>query len=312
MIKLMGAPCDAGANTAGASLGPNALRQAGVVSSLQEMGCLVEDCGDLAVGRFATEETLQGHRHFQEVLAWNRVVYSETSKVLLEGALPVLLGGDHSLAMGSISAVSAYCRQQNRELRVVWLDAHADFNTGTTSTTGNMHGMPLTVLCGEGPVELTQLGGISPALLPSQVYLLGVRSVDPEEKNALRRVNLHVSSMQRIRGKGIVRAMDKVLAGVVPGMHLHVSFDVDCLDPLVLPGVSTPEAGGMQIDALSYCMARIAQTGCVGSVDLVELNPLVDPTGTSAEHAVQLLAVLLDPDWGRHVQRVFDWTGYAA
>ena len=243
MIKLIGAPCDAGANKTGASLGPNALRQAGVVGGLRGMGCLVEDCGDLSVGLFAKEESLQGHRNFQEVLAWNRAVFSGTRKVLFEGALPVLLGGDHSLAMGSISAVSAHFRQQKKTLRVVWLDAHADFNTGNTSTTGNMHGMPLTVLCGEGPVELTQLGGFSPALLPSQVYLLGVRSVDPEEKHALRRVNLPVLSMQRIRGKGIARAMDKVLADVVPGMHVHVSFDVDCLDPLVLRSCGTKSLG---------------------------------------------------------------------
>lgn len=311
MIALIGAPCDAGANTAGSALGPDALRRAGIQYSLQKTGCKVEDLGDLQVELPEKDTVVQGYRNFHEVVAWNRAVHLAVASALKDGNVPVLLGGDHSLAMGSISAVSAHCRRVHKALRVVWLDAHADFNTASTSTTGNMHGMPLTALCGQGPPELTQLGGFCPALQASQIRLLGVRSIDPEEHRAVRRAALPIVTMRNIHGRGIVQAMNAALADIDPGTHLHVSFDVDCIDPSVLPGVSTPEEGGLQLDALHYCLARIAQTGCVASVDLVELNPLADPSGESAERAVELLSVLLNPDWERHVQRPFDWVEHA-
>ncbi|WP_394673037.1 arginase [Limnobacter sp.] len=311
MIALIGAPCDAGANTAGSALGPDALRRAGIQYSLQKTGCKVEDLGDLQVELPEKDTVVQGYRNFHEVVAWNRAVHLAVASALKDGNVPVLLGGDHSLAMGSISAVSAHCRRVHKALRVVWLDAHADFNTASTSTTGNMHGMPLTALCGQGPPELTQLGGFCPALQASQIRLLGVRSIDPEEHRAVRRAALPMVTMRNIHGRGIVQAMNAALADIDPGTHLHVSFDVDCIDPSVLPGVSTPEEGGLQLDALHYCLARIAQTGCVASVDLVELNPLADPSGESAERAVELLSVLLNPDWERHVQRPFDWVEHA-
>lgn len=311
MIALIGAPCDAGANTAGSALGPGALRRAGIQYSLQKTGCKVEDLGDLQVELPEKDTVVQGYRNFHEVVAWNRAVHLAVASALKDGNVPVLLGGDHSLAMGSISAVSAHCRRAHKALRVVWLDAHADFNTASTSTTGNMHGMPLTALCGQGPPELTQLGGFCPALQASQIRLLGVRSIDPEEHRAVRRAALTMVTMRNIHGRGIVQAMNAALADIDPGTHVHVSFDVDCIDPSVLPGVSTPEQGGLQLDALHYCLARIAQTGCVASVDLVELNPLADPSGESAERAVELLSVLLNPDWERHVQRPFDWVEHA-
>ncbi|VWX34369.1 Arginase [Limnobacter sp. 130] len=311
MIALIGAPCDAGANTAGSALGPDALRRAGIQYSLQKTGCKVEDLGDLQVELPEKDTVVQGYRNFHEVVAWNRAVHLAVASALKDGNVPVLLGGDHSLAMGSISAVSAHCRRAHKALRVVWLDAHADFNTASTSTTGNMHGMPLTALCGQGPPELTQLGGFCPALQASQIRLLGVRSIDPEEHRAVRRAALTMVTMRNIHGRGIVQAMNAALADIDPGTHVHVSFDVDCIDPSVLPGVSTPEQGGLQLDALHYCLARIAQTGCVASVDLVELNPLADPSGESAERAVELLSVLLNPDWERHVQRPFDWVEHA-
>ena len=175
MIALIGAPCDAGANTAGSALGPDALRRAGIQYSLQKTGCKVEDLGDLQVELPENDTVVQGYRNFHEVVAWNRAVHLAVASALKDGNVPVLLGGDHSLAMGSISAVSAHCRRAHKALRVVWLDAHADFNTASTSTTGNMHGMPLTALCGQGPPELTQLGGFCPALQASQIRLLGVR-----------------------------------------------------------------------------------------------------------------------------------------
>ncbi|WP_341236892.1 arginase [uncultured Limnobacter sp.] len=311
MIALIGAPCDAGANTAGSALGPDALRRAGIQYSLQKTGCKVEDLGDLQVELPENDTVVQGYRNFHEVVAWNRAVHLAVASALKDGNVPVLLGGDHSLAMGSISAVSAHCRRVHKALRVVWLDAHADFNTASTSTTGNMHGMPLTALCGQGPPELTQLGGFCPALQASQIRLLGVRSIDPEEHRAVRRAALPIVTMRNIHGRGIVQAMNAALADIDPGTHVHVSFDVDCIDPSVLPGVSTPEEGGLQLNALHYCLARIAQTGCVASVDLVELNPLADPSGESAERAVELLSVLLNPDWERHVQRPFDWAEHA-
>jgi arginase len=311
MISLIGAPCEAGANVTGSAKGPDSLRRAGICDSLVRMGCKVEDQGNLQAKAPEQNSTVMGYRNFHEVVAWARAVHIAVAGALKEGNVPVLLGGDHSLAMGSISAVAAHCRREHKSLRVLWLDAHADFNTASTSITGNMHGMPLTALCGQGPSELTQLAGFYPALQTSQIRLLGVRSIDPEEHRAVRRAALPILTMRHIQGRGIVRAMNAALADIVPGTHVHVSFDVDCIDPSVLPGVSTPEKGGLQLDTLRYCMARIAQTGCVASVDLVELNPVADPTGESAKRAVDLLAVLLNPDWERHVQRAFSWADHA-
>ncbi len=290
-VSLIGAPCDAGANTEGANLGPQAFRDAALVQGLKAAGCDVNECGDISVHEESMQEFL-GYKQLHAVMLWNQAVYQQVSQALVGGHLPVLLGGDHSLAMGSISAVAAHCKVNHTPLRVVWFDAHADFNTESTSPTGNLHGMPLAVLSGQGPHALTHMAGYSPVLNPSQVRLLGVRSVDPAEQLAVRKARVPVFGMKRMARIGLKATMDRVLADVVPGTHVHVSLDVDCLDPGDAPGVSTPEQGGMALHALHYCLMRIAQTGCLGSLDVVELNPVNDLNGLTARSVRDLVCAL--------------------
>ncbi len=298
-VSLMGAPCDVGANTEGADLGPRAFRKAGLLQGLQAAGCDVKECGDLNIhDEDLRENEFLGYKQLHAVMLWNQAVYEQVAQALKSGRLPVLLGGDHSLAMGSISAVAAHCKASDTPLRVVWFDAHADFNTESTSPTGNLHGMPLAVLSGQGPHALTHMAGYSPVVSPSQLRLLGVRSVDPAEQLAVRKARVPVFGMRRMARIGLKATMDRVLADVRPGTHVHVSLDVDCLDPVDAPGVSTPEQGGMALHALHYCLMRIAQTGCMGSLDVVELNPVHDPHGLTARRVCDLMCAL----FARHLQ----------
>ena len=302
-VSLIGAPCDVGANTGGADLGPAAFRKVGLLEGLQAAGCNVHDCGDLSVqedwlpdAHVSSQDQL-GYKELHAVMLWNQAVYQQVAQALRSGRLPVLLGGDHSLAMGSISAVAAHCKANNTPLRVVWFDAHADFNTESTSPTGNLHGMPLAVLSGQGPHALTHMAGYSPVVKPSQLRLIGVRSVDPAEQLAVSKARVPVFGMKRMARIGLKATMDRVLADVCPGTHVHVSLDVDCLDPGDAPGVSTPEQGGMALHALHYCLMRIAQTGCMGSLDVVELNPVHDVNGLTARRVCDSVCAL----FARHV-----------
>jgi arginase len=307
-VSVIGAPCDVGANTGGAHLGPQAFRKVGLLEGLQAAGCNVKECGDLnmheesmcenssAAGNASSNELL-GYKQLHAVMLWNHAVYEQVAQALKSGRLPVLLGGDHSLAMGSISAVAAHCKASDTPLRVVWFDAHADFNTESTSPTGNLHGMPLAVLSGQGPHALTHMAGYSPVVTPSQLRLLGVRSVDPAEQLAVRKARVPVFGMKRMARIGLKATMDRVLADVGPGTHVHVSLDVDCLDPQDAPGVSTPEQGGMALHALHYCLMRIAQTGCMGSLDVVELNPVHDLKGLTARRVRDVVCAL----FARHI-----------
>jgi len=208
------------------------------------------------------------------------------------GHLPVMLGGDHCLAMGSITAAARWCREQGKKLRVLWLDAHADFNTSIITPSGNVHGMPVACLCGYGPRELTELGGSAPALQPDQIRQIGIRSVDPGEKKLVHDVGLDIYDMRYIDEIGVKRAMEEALEGVDADTHLHVSFDVDFLDPSIAPGVGTRVRGGPNYREAQLVMEMIADTGRVGSLDIVELNPAFDKRNMTAKLAVDLVESL--------------------
>jgi arginase len=211
---------------------------------------------------------------------------------LQQQRLPLLLGGDHSLSVGSISAVARHCREQGRKLRVLWLDAHADFNTSELSPSGNVHGMPLACLCGFGPAELTGLGGATPALEPAWVRELGVRSVDGGEKRFLHEQGLEVFDMRYVDEMGMRQTVEQALAGLDGDTHLHVSFDVDFLDPEIAPGVGTRVPGGPTYREAQLCMEMIADTRRLGSLDVVELNPAFDVHNKTAVLAVDLIESL--------------------
>lgn len=291
-IRLIGAPTDIGAGTRGASMGPEALRVAGLQATLEGRGLQVKDDGNLSGPPNPWHAPVQGYRHLAEVAAWNRSVHEAVFSALSEGDLPLLLGGDHCLAIGSISAVARRCRQTGQALRVLWLDAHADFNTASLTPTGNTHGMPVAVLCGHGPAELTGIGGVVPAIQAPAVRQVGIRSVDEGEKHLIRQSGLQVFDMRYIDEQGMRHTMEAALAGVDAQTHLHVSFDVDFLDAMIAPGVGTAVKGGPTYREAQLCMEMIADTGRLASLDVMELNPALDVRNATAEVVLELVESL--------------------
>ncbi len=257
---LIGAPTDVGASERGASMGPEALRVAGLARRLEEYGLKVVDRGNLAGPGNPVRVPANGYRHLDEVVFWNRLVHDAVLAELRDGRLPVLLGGDHSLAVGSISAVARHCRTTGKRLRVLWLDAHADFNTHELSPSGNLHGMPVACLCGFGPPELLALAGPVPAIMPDCLRQLGVRSVDPGERRLVHEHGIDVFDMRHV---------DEV------GMRM---------------GTTVP--GGPTYREAQLCMEMIADTGRLASLDIVELNPAFDVRNRTAALAVDLVESL--------------------
>jgi arginase len=292
LVSLIGAPTDIGAGARGASMGPEALRVAGIGPILQSHGLEVADRGNLSGPANPWLPPVDGYRHLPEVVAWNRAVHEAVYAELQAGRLPILLGGDHCLGIGSISAVARHCREAGKKLRVLWLDAHADFNTSVLTPSGNIHGMPVACLCGHGPQELIEIGGTVPALNPKSVRQIGIRSVDAGEKRFVHQVGLEVFDMRYIDEKGMRETMELALATLDDKTHLHVSFDVDFLDPDIAPGVGTTVPGGPTYREAQLCMEMIADTGRLASLDVVELNPALDVRNKTAALAVDLIESL--------------------
>ncbi len=291
-ISLIGAPTDIGAGTRGASMGPEAMRVANIQLALEAHGLQVLDRGNLTGPTNPWQTPQQGYRHLPEVVAWNQTVFDAVYAELALGRLPVLLGGDHCLAIGSISAVAKHCREKGKKLRVIWLDAHADFNTSALTPSGNIHGMPVACLCGFGPDELIGIGGHTPAVKPKWIRQIGIRSVDEGEKRFVHEQDLEVFDMRYIDEMGMRNAMELALATVDANTHLHVSFDVDFLDPEIAPGVGTTVPGGPTHREAQLCMEMIADTGRLASLDVMELNPAFDMRNKTAELAVDLIESL--------------------
>ncbi len=294
-IALIGAPTDVGAGARGASMGPEALRVAGLVEALRGLGAEVLDTGNLSGPPNPCLPRTDGFRQLPEVAAWNRAVHGAVFGALQAGQLPILLGGDHCLAIGSLSAVARHVQAQGRALRVLWLDAHADFNTAALTPTGNLHGMPVASLFGDGPAELVGIGGFTPerpALRAEQLRQIGIRSVDPGEKQLVHQVGIEVFDMRFIDEHGMRATMERALAGLHADTHLHVSLDVDFLDPDIAPGVATTVRGGPTYREAQLCMEMIADTGLLASLDIVEINPAYDTHNNTAELAVDLVESL--------------------
>ena len=291
-ISLIGAPTDIGAGSRGASMGPEALRVAHITSVLEGQGLEVVDRGNLVGPGNPWLPAVDGYRHLPEVTAWCHRVHDAVLAELQQQRLPVLLGGDHALAIGSISAVARHCRDHGKRLRVLWLDAHADFNTHVLTPSGNLHGMPMACLCGHGPRELIELSGQAPAISPKWVRQIGIRSVDPGEKRFVHEQELEVFDMRYIDEMGMRHTMELALATLDEHTHLHVSFDVDFLDPAIAPGVATTVPGGPSYREAQLCMEMIADTHRLASLDVMELNPALDVRNQTAEVAVDLIASL--------------------
>ena len=289
---LIGVPTDVGGGERGSSMGPEALRVAGLANALRAQGMDVEDRGDVSGPANPERGPESGHRHLAEVSAWVGAVRNATRHALADGRIPIVLGGDHSLAIGSIGAVADHCRRASRRLVVLWFDAHPDFNTSELSPSGNLHGMPMACLCGLGPPELLAAPGARAALSPAQVRQIGIRSVDRGERTLLHEQGVTVFDMRSIDELGMRAVMQRALADVDADTHLHVSLDVDFLDPELAPGVATAVPGGPTYREAQLCMEMVADTGRLGSLDIVELNPAFDQCNRTGRLAVDLVGSL--------------------
>jgi len=294
-IALLGAPIEIGASQRGTLMGPAALRTAGLSTVLDALGFEVEDHGDIAVGEVPglTDAPPDNARHYREIQRWIRTLSARAYELARSGALPIFLGGDHSLSMGSVNGLARYWREQGRELFVVWLDAHADYNTPATTLSGNMHGMSAAFLCGEPGLD--GLLGDEPraSIDPDQLELFGVRSIDKLEKDLLRNRRVSVADMRQIDEFGVSVLMRRVIDKVkARNGALHVSFDVDFLDPSLAPGVGTTVPGGATYREAHLVMEMLHDSRLVRSADIVELNPFLDERGRTARTAVELIASL--------------------
>ena len=291
-ISLIGVPTDIGAGMRGASMGPEALRVANIIPTLEAHGLEVQDRGNLVGPANPWLPPVDGYRHLNEVVAWNQSLHDAVYAELQLGRMPIVLGGDHCLGIGSISAVARHCRDTGKKLRVLWLDAHADFNTNSLTPSGNIHGMPVACLCGFGPQALIEIGGKVPAIQAKWVRQIGIRSVDQGEKRFVHEQGLEVFDMRYIDEMGMRAAMELALALMDANTHLHVSFDVDFLDTDIAPGVGTTVRGGPNYREAQLCMEMIADTGRMASMDVMELNPALDERNRTAEVAVDLIESL--------------------
>ncbi|UFS57276.1 arginase [Comamonadaceae bacterium M7527] len=291
-VSLIGAPTDIGAGTRGASMGPEALRVAGIAQAIANFGIDVKDTGNLTGPPNPFADPVNGYRHLNEVAQWNQSLHNAVFAELRAQRMPVVLGGDHCLGIGSISAVAKHCQAVGKKLRVLWLDAHADFNTASLTPSGNIHGMPVACLCGHGPAELVDMGGPGHRLNPKDLRQVGIRSVDEGEKRLVADMGIDVFDMRFIDEHGMRHAMEMALALVDKNTHLHVSLDVDFLDPDIAPGVGTTVRGGPNYREAQLCMEMIADTARLGSLDIVELNPALDVRNQTAELAVDLIESL--------------------
>jgi arginase len=291
-VSLIGAPTDIGAADRGASMGPEALRVAGLAEALRNHQLQVIDRGNLVGPANPQLAPVNGYRHLEQVVTWNRLVFDAIEASLVANELPILLGGDHCLAFGSIAAVKRHCQSRGLRLKVVWLDAHADFNTSAITPSGNIHGMPVATLCGLGAPELLQLAPPAPVLAMNEIVQVGIRSVDQGEKQLVHQQGLEVFDMRSIDELSMRVVMEQVLRDVDANTHLHLSFDVDFLDPEIAPGVGTGVPGGPNYREAQLCMEMIADTTRLGSIDIMEVNPAWDVRNRTAKLAVDLIESL--------------------
>lgn len=290
IIHVIGVPMDLGGGRRGVDMGPSAIRIAGLGVRLRELGYKVIDEGDLSI-KTQEEQRIkdQKAKYLPEITRAVKILAKKIEKIVAHGHFPLVLGGDHSIAVGTISGIAAHCRKKRKKLGVLWIDAHADINTPHTSPSGNIHGMPLAVLLGFGPHELTAVGGTFRKLDPQNVAIIGLRSLDEGERANLRKTKVTVFTMEDIDKDGMHRVFKKALAQIGRIDFLHVSFDLDSVDPVYAPGVGTPVKGGLDYREAHLLMELLAESGKLTSLELVEVNPILDEHNKSAEFAVELV-----------------------
>ena len=289
-VHIIGVPLDLGGNRRGTDMGPSAFRIAGIGDQLSKLGVQVHDKGDIAAP--IPEKKGPGDprkRYVKEIAKVCKSVYLACLDSFEHEAMPIVLGGDHSLGAGSVAAAAAHLRKQGKALGLIWVDAHADMNNPSSSESGNVHGMPLAALLGSEPAELAQLSGDAPAVLAKHTVLVGIRNLDDVEKSIVRGSSVHVFTMKDIDRLGIGEVMERAISIASKGTGgFHVSYDLDVCDPLVAPGVGTPVKGGLSYREAHVVMETVAESGKLTSFDLVEVNPTLDIRNTTAELGTEL------------------------
>jgi arginase len=283
-IHVHGVPLDLGGGRRGVDMGPSAVRIAGLGERLAGIGYVVVDKGDLAAPIPETQiERDPRKKYIKDIARVCQKLYQQVYQSLTEGALPIVLGGDHSLAAGSVGASADFAAAQNGQLGLIWVDAHGDMNTPATTTSGNVHGMPLAALLGQEPAELAKIGVRAPKVRAETTVLIGIRNLDTLEKDRIRDAKVHVFTMKDIDRHGIAVVMKRALALAGKGTSgVHVSFDLDVCDPTIAPGVGTPVKGGLDYREAQLVMEMVADSGLLVGLDLVEINPILDSQNQTA------------------------------
>ncbi|HBK0565690.1 TPA: arginase [Staphylococcus pseudintermedius] len=289
IIELIGAPTTFGQKKLGVNLGPDAIRYAGVLPRLKRIGHEVIDTGNVDVPPVDIEKFMsqqEGLQNYEEILAFSKSLKEKVSDSIRQQHFPVILGGDHSLAIGSISGVA----EHYDHLGVIWYDAHGDLNVPEESPSGNMHGMPLRILAGEGDEKLVQLGGFAPKVKPENIVLIGMRDLDFGEREYIKKHQIRTYTMADIDEQGIRSVIEESIAYLKDKTDgVHLSLDVDALDPNETPGTGTKVSGGLTYRESHYALELLNQSGMITSMDIVEVNPLLDVENHTAEQAVALL-----------------------
>jgi len=291
-VRLIGFPMDLGADRRGVDMGPSALRIAGLPEQLNNLGYKIIDDGDIII-KIKEKQKIQNPKlkYLDEILKTSKLLAQKVEKALSLNQFPLCIGGDHSMGIGTIAGISSYCRKNKLKLGVIWIDAHADMNTDKTTPSGNIHGMPLAACLGLGNDKLVNFYGFSPKLKPENTALIGIRSIDEIEKKNIKQMNLSVYTMSDIDKLGIHRIISRVLKQFQEKVdHIHVSFDLDSVDPSIAPGVGTPIPGGLSFRESHSLMESIAECGCMSSLEVTEVNPILDDKNKSAKFAAELVA----------------------
>jgi arginase len=290
-VHIIGVPLDLGGNRRGVDMGPSAFRIAGLGDRLAALGYPVVDKGDLAAPIPETQKQRdERKKYINDIARVCQRLYQSALASLDDGAMPIVLGGDHSLAAGSVAAAADWAKKtSDQPMGLLWIDAHGDMNTPATSLSGNVHGMPLAALLGSEPAELARIGSVSPKVLPAHTVIIGVRNLDEREKIAVRDSHVHVFTMKDIDRQGIASIVEQAVNLAGNGTAgIHVSFDMDVCDPLIAPGVGTPVKGGLDYREAHMVMEIVADSGRLTSLDLVEVNPTLDMQNTTAQLGTEL------------------------
>lgn len=289
-VNILGMPMDLGSGRRGVDMGPSAIRIAGLAEKLKSLGHFVTDEGDILI-KAPEQQKVKDEKlkYLNEIVRGCTILSTRVERILSENSLPLILGGDHSIAIGTIAGISNFIKRKNKTVGVIWFDAHGDMNTNQTTPSGNIHGMPLAASLGQGSKYLTSIGGEFQKIHPKNVVMIGIRELDNGEKKLIKKLGVTIFTMEDIDKQGMGAIIKKSLRKLKHVDHLHVSFDLDALDPSVAPGVGTPVKGGLDYRETHLFMESLFDSGRLSSLEVVEANPILDVKNQTAELAVDLI-----------------------